>query len=679
VHKYLEDKGIQAHGLRLHGKDLVVPMHDIDGSLHGLQFIAPDGSKRFSKASRKRGCFYLIGKLAKATKAICIAEGFATGASVFESTGLPTAVAFDCGNLRHVAEAIRAKHPKAKIILCADDDAHTDGNPGLTKATEAARAVDGFVAVPDFGDKRPDGATDLNDQHKLSGPKTVKACVAKAKKPAPPKSLLDDTPAATPGDVQASTVPIRPGDDGRAKRLARLLGDRVLYCREAQQYLLYTAGRYVPDIAGDRLLTETEAVPRELLGHAATSADADERKSLRDEAKIADSCRGKKAMIELLCAQSGVSVDASALDADPLLLNFKNGTLHLGTREFRPHRPIDRLTKVLDYDYRPGTACPRFERFLAQVWPERLVQLLMQRFAGYCLSGLTTEQKFVFLFGTGSNGKGVFARILKALLGAYCVQSPISMLLESRDNRSAAAPELVDLRGARLSICSEPPPGAYINASVICAATGEDAIAARKLYQHIQSWQPTHKFLVLGNHKLRTRGVSEAIRRRLCLVDCGQHFTGASCDPHLYDKLMKELPGIAVWAIEGFQQWQKTGLDVPESVRAAGEEFARENDPLADFFERACDLDDKALCTRRELFQHYREFCAANNVAYPLSQPNFTAQVAEHGIRDGGKRRIKGAMERMWNGIQPLKLGASKSASETSGFSVIPGGKKCKF
>ncbi|MBL0168493.1 MAG: toprim domain-containing protein, partial [Propionivibrio sp.] len=76
---------------------------------------------------------------------------FATGASIHEATGYPVAVAFNAGNLEPVAKALRAKFPDLRLIVCADDDVGTAGNPGMTKATAAARAVGALLAVPDFG------------------------------------------------------------------------------------------------------------------------------------------------------------------------------------------------------------------------------------------------------------------------------------------------------------------------------------------------------------------------------------------------------------------------------------------------------------------------------------------------------------------------------------------------
>jgi len=82
-----------------------------------------------------------------------------------------------------VARALRAKYPTARLIVCADDDYRTDGNPGVTKATAAARVVGGLIAVPDFDGDRPDGATDFNDLHRARGAEVVRAAVERAQAP----------------------------------------------------------------------------------------------------------------------------------------------------------------------------------------------------------------------------------------------------------------------------------------------------------------------------------------------------------------------------------------------------------------------------------------------------------------------------------------------------------------
>jgi putative DNA primase/helicase len=165
-HPYLIKKAIKSFGAKvieakkargiapnlspeLTGLLLVIPVR-ADGVLTALQFITANGIKRPLTGCKMAGGYYAIGTMKDAV-ALAICEGFATGATIHEATGYPVAVAFSAGNLIAVAQAMRAKFPDLTLILCADDDHGTPGNPGLTKATEAARAVGGVVAIPEFG------------------------------------------------------------------------------------------------------------------------------------------------------------------------------------------------------------------------------------------------------------------------------------------------------------------------------------------------------------------------------------------------------------------------------------------------------------------------------------------------------------------------------------------------
>ena len=174
-HAYTGMKGAQCHGVRIDAAGaLLVPMRDTAGELHSLQSITPDGEKRFHPGGRIKGCYHSIGKPAGR---FIVCEGYATGASIHEATGDAVAVAFNAGNVGPVALALRTQYPDLKIIVAADDDHLTDGNPGMSKATAAAQAVGGLVAVPSFPAGRPDKATDFNDLHQLAGADTVKACI----------------------------------------------------------------------------------------------------------------------------------------------------------------------------------------------------------------------------------------------------------------------------------------------------------------------------------------------------------------------------------------------------------------------------------------------------------------------------------------------------------------------
>lgn len=175
AHPYLVRKGVGTHGIREDRGELLVPLGE-GNRMHSLQTIAADGTKRFHVGGRISGCWFAIGECAAAS-VICIAEGFATGATVHEATGFPVAVAFNAGNLEPVAHALRECAPHALIVLCADDDAGTASNPGVSKAKAAARRVGGTVVIPDFGPDRPNGASDFNDMAAHRGIAAVREAI----------------------------------------------------------------------------------------------------------------------------------------------------------------------------------------------------------------------------------------------------------------------------------------------------------------------------------------------------------------------------------------------------------------------------------------------------------------------------------------------------------------------
>lgn len=183
---YLTSKGVQPHGVRFAaGGWLLVPVRDAAGKLWNVQRIAPDKpstglDKLFLEGGRKSGLWHWCGDPAGAA-VLLVAEGYATAASLHEATGRAVAVAFDAGNLAHVAKALRKLYPVALLVLCGDDDVHTCArtgkNPGRDKATAAARAVHGLAVFPDG---LPDGGSDFNDLHQAAGRDAVSAIVEAA-------------------------------------------------------------------------------------------------------------------------------------------------------------------------------------------------------------------------------------------------------------------------------------------------------------------------------------------------------------------------------------------------------------------------------------------------------------------------------------------------------------------
>lgn len=142
----------------------VVPLTIENGSLVNVQLIRKDGTKRYLPGGQTQGAFHRI----DGSEFITIAEGFATGLSVHQATGATTYCAMSCGNLQAVAQMVRRLRPAAQILICGDNDLHTSGNPGKTKAEQAAACIDASSVMPPV-------AGDWNDFFQTFGPEETNA------------------------------------------------------------------------------------------------------------------------------------------------------------------------------------------------------------------------------------------------------------------------------------------------------------------------------------------------------------------------------------------------------------------------------------------------------------------------------------------------------------------------
>jgi len=165
THPYLVRKSVSAYGIRCYKKCLIVPLHDGD-AIRSLQFIMPDGTKRFLSGSQTQGCYYFIGT---PTDTLYLCEGLATAASIHEATGIATAVAFTANNLKAVAGSLQRKHNNTKIIVAGDND---ESGVGQKYAMEAAKAISGSVTIP------PEKG-DWNDYSALFGLSALRQSIAK--------------------------------------------------------------------------------------------------------------------------------------------------------------------------------------------------------------------------------------------------------------------------------------------------------------------------------------------------------------------------------------------------------------------------------------------------------------------------------------------------------------------
>ncbi len=344
----------------------------------------------------------------------------------------------------------------------------------------------------------------------------------------------------------------------------------------------------------------------------------------------------------------------SVLDADAYALNVANGTLRLFQRVpdgpardgagiwdvcLDPHNKTDLISKLAEVDFRAEDECPLFLNFLDTILPDDDVRAFMQRYLGYCMTALTREQVFVFLYGSGRNGKSTLVDLICRLLGDYTTTVPFETLAgDDRRKGSEATPDLVRVPGARIVRASEPESGMKFRESMVKSLTSGEPILIRRMREEFIEIYPTFKLIISGNHRPDIRGGDDGIWRRVLLVPFEVQIPKDQVDRALPDKLWVERAGILNWLIAGALSYLQEGLRVPEAVRAATDEYREQSDPYGAFLKAACDVtgDDTDVETPGDLYAAFKIFCERQGffaVGVSTFNKALPEKAATHGFR----------------------------------------------
>lgn len=305
--------------------------------------------------------------------------------------------------------------------------------------------------------------------------------------------------------------------------------------------------------------------------------------------------RGAKRMQNVLTAfiQPNMGVTSAVWDTDPWLLAVPNGVIDLRTGVCRDGVPDDYIRTVAPTEWTGlDTPCPRFERFLQEIFedkPDRdLLIDFLQRLLGYGISGITTTHIFPILYGPqGRNGKDTLLSILRATLGALvgAVSNDVFLVRDGKRTAGAATPHLVDLQGKRLAWGSEPKEGDRLDVAQLKQLTAEGDVSARPILGHQYSFSPTHKLLLMTNYRPHASAEDDAFWSRACLIEFGIRFltdpqapNERKADLSLKAALLQEQSGILTWLVRGCLAWQQRGLEIPASVKVATGQYRQEDE-----------------------------------------------------------------------------------------------------
>ena len=326
-------------------------------------------------------------------------------------------------------------------------------------------------------------------------------------------------------------------------------------------------------------------------------------------------------------------------DRDPWLLNTVGGIIDLRSGMESEHDPLHFMTKIAGAS--AAGDCPVWLQFLDTVTGGDVeLQAYLQRMAGYCLTGVTTEHALFFLYGTGANGKSVFANTLTEIMGDYATVAAMDMFMATNGDRHPT--DMAGLRGARVVTSIETEQGSRWAESKLKALTGGDKITARFMRQDFFEFMPQFKLLVVGNHKPSIRNVDEAMKRRLHMVPFTVTIPAAKRDKRLTDRLLAERDGILAWALQGCLEWQKTGLRPPPAVMAATDDYFEAEDALGRWIDECCQTGNKTYWAgSTELFNSWKSWAEANG-EYAGSMKRFSEALSTRGFEKNSNGKARG-------------------------------------
>jgi putative DNA primase/helicase len=503
------------------------------------------------------------------------------------------------------------------VVVICDSDAATNhhvrqGGSGLCTVLKAQGAQTCLLILPQI---TPNAKTGLDDFLVAKGKAALQKLTAELIEEAKEHSLLSQEKK----------------DVGNADRLLLWGKGNYRYVAAFNRWAVYTRTHWPVD---DREQEAIRAAAHAMIRVFGTEAlQAGDKEGIRWAADCLNSPRITNMLRE---AQPHATLTIAEMDRDPLLINFRNGTLDGRTMKLRRHQREDYITKVIPHNYNPTAHCPKWETFIDETFDgDRQVIAFVQRALGYSLTGDTSEKCILIVHGPTNTAKTTLLTTVKTLLGDFAGQIKVESLMVERgrpmDNNAQA--DLADLRGKRFVMTSETGEGQRIREELIkLLAQGQGTFRAVRKYENPFAFPETWKIWMDCNHLPVVRGTDDAIWDRLIVIPFEHQIPKAKQNKELSRSLVAdEAEGILAWLVRGLEGWLTERLRLPAPMQAQREEWRTESDDLGLWIAEQCVKPKGAKKESTALYENYKSW-RKDNGFYEESAVIFARKMKEHGF-----------------------------------------------
>jgi len=321
-------------------------------------------------------------------------------------------------------------------------------------------------------------------------------------------------------------------------------------------------------------------------------------------------------------------IERAAGDRDPhSLIPLANGLLCVNDQALMPPSPRLFVPYCLPFDY-PATVAPPLTwlRFLASVWPDDPESVeCLQEWIGYLLTADTSQQKALMIVGPRRSGKGTIGRIIVRLLGQGNVASPTLASLGHQFG-------LQVLIGKTAALVSDARLGGRADIAAIAEnvlrLTGEDEISVDRKFQTAYTARLLARLIVLGNEVPTFRDAASALPSRFVILRTMRSFYGAE-DHGLEARLVTELPGILVWALQGLRRLRERGRFVQPKASADALRLMEDlASPIGSFLRDCCVVAPGEWTPVKTMYEAWRDWCKEHGRDQPGTEQMFGRDLA---------------------------------------------------
>ena len=489
-------------------------------------------------------------------------------------------------------------------------------------------------------------------------------------------------------DALVSSVVEKPPEDttsdlGRSKVFSLKYKGQLLWCAQTKSWLMWKQKIWKADevlevvnMAKDTV-AEMIAIAAREVGNAAGEEQVKMAKQKFKETIKGKSEKSIKAMIEL--AKSDLPITASELDTDAFLLNCQNGVIDLRTKRLLPHNPNYKMSKIANANYVPGKSMNKFDQFLKDITcnDDELADYF-QQVCGMAAIGKVFYEGMCIFYGGGRNGKTTFLNCMDKIFGDYACTIDADDLMVQRDGKQMSN-GAISVEGKRFVWAEESEEGKRLSSKVLKKLSSTAPVIEKKMYQNQRSFIPGHTLIFATNHLPKVGSTDAGTWRRIAVVPFKAVFDGKK-EIKDYASVLFNEDGDAIlsWIVDGASKYIANGCNIiaPESVKTATDMYKNAEDWISNFILECCEMGEYEE-TGGNLFESYKNWCAANNESYVRRSRDFADELALKGFEK--KRTNSGSV---WRGLRLIensstasfsKYRSSKYKYESSQGSVLDG------